>query len=97
MEHVKQLRATCGTIMKATCALHKIWICGREIFVRSVARAIADEPCRAAAPKGPAQQAKTTIFLEKRKQKASRNFRQKLSEKFAHDIRENELIKNELM
>jgi hypothetical protein len=25
MEHVKQLRASRGTILKATCALHKIW------------------------------------------------------------------------
>ena len=78
--------------------IDKIWICGREIFVRSVTRAVADELRRTTAPKGPAQQrAKTTVFLEKRKQKAFSNFRQKLSDKFAHDIRESELIKNELM
>ena len=36
MEHVKQLRASRGTILWATCALHKIWICGGEICVGRV-------------------------------------------------------------
>jgi hypothetical protein len=43
-EHVEQLRASRGTILKATCALHKIWICGGEICVSHVSRTIAGEP-----------------------------------------------------
>jgi hypothetical protein len=44
MEHVEQLRASRGTILKDTCALHKIGICGCEVFVSRISRIILDEP-----------------------------------------------------
>ena len=43
VEHIEQLRATRGTVLKATCALHVIWIRVREVFVRGFTCTIADK------------------------------------------------------
>jgi hypothetical protein len=50
VEHIEQLRATRGTVLKATCALHVIWIRGRELFVRGFTCTIADKAISASAP-----------------------------------------------
>ena len=50
VEHIEQLRATRGTVLKATCALHVIWIRVREVFVRGFTCTIADKASSASTP-----------------------------------------------
>ena len=64
----------------------------------SVASVVIDEPSCASAPNGSEQKrSNTSILFEKSKEEAPRKFGQKLCEEVTHDIREYELVNNELM
>jgi hypothetical protein len=69
--------------------LHKIWICGGEISVGSIARVVIDEPSCASTPDGTAQKrSNAAILFEKSKEEAPRKFGQKLWEKFTQNVGE---------
>jgi hypothetical protein len=59
--------------LKATCVLHEIGICGREVFVRSFTRTVIDKP-RIGARLTRTKEGEDRQFSWKRKQKAPRKF-----------------------